>query len=209
MNAPRSPQHLLLYGGTFDPIHHGHLIPAQRARELLDADRILLLPANRSPHKLKQDPGASAAQRLEMLRLAIAHAPHFAIDPRELDRPGPSYTIDTLEQLHSQHPHARLTLLLGVDQLSMLHAWHRVREILARATIALLPRPGIPLPDFSAIAGHLGNTVAESMERAILDTPLINLSATGIRARARAGLPLTFLVPPAVETYIRETSLYR
>ncbi|HVX83655.1 MAG TPA: nicotinate-nucleotide adenylyltransferase [Phycisphaerae bacterium] len=206
-SSPR--EHLVLYGGTFDPIHHGHLIPAQRARELLGADRVVLLPANRSPHKLKQDPGASAAQRLEMLRLAIERAPHFGIDARELDRPGPSYTIDTIEQLRGQQGGARFTLLLGVDQLPMLHAWHRINDVLEAATIALLPRPGIPVPDFSAIAAHVGKAVAEGLERSVLDTPLINLSATDIRARARAGLPITFLVPAAVEAYICENALYR
>ena len=109
--------HMLLYGGTFDPVHHGHLITCQKAVEFPYADRIVLIPAGLSPHKSPKSSGSTSQQRLDMLQLAIAGSPHFAIDPRELLRAGPSYTADTVEELEREHPGDRLTLLIGADQL--------------------------------------------------------------------------------------------
>src|SRR5262249_51402546 len=139
-------QHTLLYGGTFDPIHLGHLITCQRARELLKADRVLLIPAAVSPHKtghhLKS--AAAAQHRLAMLQLAVENAPHFAVDSRELNRLGPSYTADTLDQLQQENPSTRFTLLIGADQLPKFHTWVRVQDILKQTPtrdIAILGRP--------------------------------------------------------------------
>src|SRR3954468_7146101 len=113
--------HILLYGGTFDPIHNGHLITCRRARELLNADSVLLFPARQSPHKSTRAPGASGEQRLAMIHLAIAKEPGFAVDDRELKREGPSYTVDTFRELKAERPGDRFTLLLGTDQLPKLH----------------------------------------------------------------------------------------
>jgi nicotinate-nucleotide adenylyltransferase len=205
--------HLLIYGGTFDPIHHGHLITCRRAREILKADVVLLVPARISPHKVHVNPAdvvasATPAQRLEMIQRAIANEPGFQADARELQREGPSYTIDTLLELHQEHqPSGRLTLLLGADQLSKLHTWYRIQEILGLCEIGILPRPRIDVAaGMRAIHEALGEPLSSRIHS--LDTPLIDISATDIRARARAGLPVSYLVPEAVAQYIREHKTY-
>jgi len=202
--------HTLLYGGTFDPIHHGHLITCQRARELLNADQILLIPAI-SPHKTDL-PVTAAEHRLAMLQLAIENVPHFVIDPRELSRTGPSYTADTLDELQRDHPTTRFTLLLGADQLPKFHTWTRIHDILTY-NIAILgrPSPSLPLspsPSLAAIRDHLGPAVADRLEKAILPTPLIEISATDIRRRVQQNLPIHYLVPAAVAAYIQTHHLY-
>ncbi|MCL2640801.1 MAG: nicotinate (nicotinamide) nucleotide adenylyltransferase [Phycisphaerales bacterium] len=199
--------HTLLYGGTFDPIHHGHLITCQRARELLGADQVLLIPAAVSPHKTAH-PATSAEHRLAMLRLAVANVPQFAVDPRELSRSGPSYTADTLDELRRDHSGTCFTLLLGADQLAKFHAWVRIHDILAHG-IAILPRPSSPLGiSFAAICEHLGPDVAARLERAVLPTPLIEIAATDIRQRVQQNLPIDYLVPAAVAAYIQSHHLY-
>ena len=151
-----------------------------------------------------------------MLELAIAGVGHFAIDTRELVRPGPSYTADTLEELERDYPGERLTLLIGTDQLPKFHTWRRVEELLAvggRRDIAILPRFSETHTDLSVALGqvavHLGQATADRLAKAVLATPLIEISATEIRDRARRGLPIDYLVPPAVAGYIREHGLYR
>jgi len=199
--------HTLLYGGTFDPIHHGHLITCQRARELLAADEVLLIPAAVSPHKT-QSPATSAEHRLAMLRLAVENTHHFAIDPRELSRSGPSYTADTLDELQREYPATRFTLLLGADQLSKFHAWFRIHDILLH-DIAILGRPSGGNNPLAAIREHLGPAVAERLQKSILSTPLIEISATDIRCRVQQHLPIHYLVPPAVVAYIQTHHLYQ
>ena len=139
--------HTLIYGGTFDPIHHGHLITCQRARELLAADRVLFIPAFVSPHK-RHHQSASGEHRLAMLHAAIADHAFFLADARELqrgEREGrPSYTIETIESLRAENPADRLTLLLGQDQLAKLHTWHRIGELVDGIEIAVLGRPSAP-----------------------------------------------------------------
>jgi nicotinate-nucleotide adenylyltransferase len=218
--------HTLLYGGTFDPIHHGHLITCQRARELLLADSVLLIPARVSPHKTQAVATASAEHRLAMIRLAIDGIPDFAVDGRELDRPGPSYTIDTIEELHREQNGKRhhFTLLLGMDQLPKLHSWRRAGDLLNPDKtdnplgLAILlrsdPNANHPLDSeieegLLAIEKSLGKGARDHVARSFLGTPRIDISATDIRDRVRRGLPIDFLVPPAVAAYIRQHGLYR
>lgn len=201
--------HTLLFGGTFDPIHLGHLIIAQRAMELLHADRVLFVPAFISPHKLEKL-SASPQHRIAMLNLAIAPQPAFAIDTREIARAGPSYTIDTLESLEREQPQERFTLLIGADQLTKLHTWHRAKELFElpprsdRWAIVGRPSNGQATPGDPAV--EWGTKLAAGR---ILATPLIEISATDIRNRIQRGLPIDFLVPPAVAEYIRQHHLYR
>jgi nicotinate-nucleotide adenylyltransferase len=203
--------HTLLYGGTFDPIHHGHLIPCRRARELLNADEVLLVPARLSPHKTAPSRAAQTtpAQRLEMLRLAIENEPGFAIDPRELAREGPSFTVDTLHEILSERsgdPAFRLTLLLGADQLRLFSTWREVTEILRMAHVAVVARPGIDLAaGLELVRAELG---AAALRLTPLMTPLVEISATAIRERVAAGLSIRYLVPEAVADYIRRERLY-
>lgn len=202
--------HTLLYGGTFDPIHLGHLITCQRARELLAADQVFFIPARVSPHKTHLE-SSSAEHRLAMLRLAIASNPLFAADDRELSRTGPSYTFDTLTSLKTDFPQKQFTLLIGADQLPKLHTWHRIHELLAMNPVAILSRTTAEaLGDvFDHITPHFSEAMLDRLKSAILKTPQIDISATEIRARVTAGLPIDYLVPPPVAAYIATHQLYR
>jgi nicotinate-nucleotide adenylyltransferase len=202
--------HLMIYGGTFDPIHHGHLVPCRSAREILGAEQVLLVPARLSPHKTAPEHLAQTtpAQRLDMLRLAIEDDPEFAIDARELSREGPSYTVDTLRELGQEHSSSRFTLLLGADQLRLFSTWREVQEILRLVQVAVLARPGI---DMAEGLGHLATQFDPAALARIrpLNTPLIEISATSIRERAAAGLSLRYLVPDRVAEYIGDHRLYQ
>lgn len=198
--------HSLIFGGTFDPIHYGHLIPAQEARRQLGADEVILVPAFISPHKLGRV-AASGQDRLEMARLAIAGAAGFRVDPREVERGGPSYTIDTIEALRCENPGRRFTLLVGADQVSKFYTWHRVHDILAQVEVAVVGRPGATLAE-PASEKAIDPALIERLQKSMLATPLIEISATDIRARVAAGEPIHFLVPPAVEGYVRTHGLY-
>jgi nicotinate-nucleotide adenylyltransferase len=198
--------HLLLYGGTFDPVHYGHLIPCRAAREFLRADLVLFIPAQISPHKQDEAPAASAAQRLHMLELALEGQHDFAIDARELSRPSPppSYTIDTVTELQRDRPGDRLTLLIGEDQLPKLHTWHRIEALLTQIAIAVMPRQSDP----AGLAIARRNLGASSSNLNLLPTPRIDITATDIRRRVASRLPVSFLLPPAVARYIDTEHLY-
>lgn len=191
----------LLFGGSFNPVHHGHLITALRAAEVVGAARVLLIPAAVSPHKRAAVP-APAHHRLAMLQLAVAGVPGLAVSDIELTRPAPSYTIDTIESLGG----AELIMLMGADQLPKFHTWHRVTDILQRVRVAVLRRPGagadLPALLDPALQPYAGRLIP-------LNTPLVDISATDIRQRVAAGRPIDFLVPPAVAAYIQQHGLYR
>jgi len=183
-----------LLGGSFDPVHHGHLIVARVAQETLGLDEVRFLPAREQPFKLGRH-GASAADRAVMLELAIAGSPGFAIERAELDRAGPSYTVDTLEVLRAREPAARFTVLLGADAAAELSAWHRAADLPNLARIVVFGRPGTPVPASPLIAGTI-------------EVPAVDISATEIRRRAGAGLPVRYWVPDAVAEYMVRHRLY-
>jgi nicotinate-nucleotide adenylyltransferase len=201
--------HILLYGGTFDPIHLGHLIPSRAAKEFLAGDSVLFLPARLSPHKQNEPPGATAQQRLEMIRLAISGEKDFDVDPREFNRGDPSYTIDTIRELKRDRPQDRFTLLIGADQLTKLHTWHEVRQIFAEVSIAVVIRgvPGVFLEGIQTVTNHLGAPLAESLS--LCPTPSIDVSSTNIRYRVARNQPISYLVPAPVASYIHENWLYQ
>lgn len=180
-----------ILGGSFDPIHHGHLIVAQLAREQLGLDRVLLMVAASQP--LKPGHAAPAAERARMVALAVAGVDGLTMDRRELDRPGPSYTVDTLRSLAAEHSGAELVLLLGADAARGLSRWRDPEGIRALAELAVFVRGGDDPPP------GVGRTVA---------VPRLELSSTVIRARAAAGLSLAGWVPPAVAGYISGLALY-
>jgi len=198
--------HLLLYGGTFDPIHHGHLIVSRAAREAVHADGVLLLPAWLSPHKQGDPPAATGTQRLHMIELAIKGQPDFAVDGRELARAGPSFTFDTIQDLHRSRPGDRFTLLIGADQLPKLHTWHKIEALLTQVPVAVMARPTADAAGLAIAHRHLDRLVDRL---ALLPTPLIDISATLIRQRAGQGLSISFLVPAPVAAYIARQKLYR
>ena len=183
-----------LFGGSFDPVHHGHLIVARVAAESLRLDELRFLPAREQPFKQGRH-GAQAADRAVMLELAIAGSPGFAIERTELDRPGPSYTVDTLEALRAREPAANWTLLLGADAAAELGAWHRAGELPRMARIIVFGRPGAPIPASPPIAGSVA-------------VPAVDISATEIRRRVRTGLPIRYWVPDAVAEYMVRHRLY-
>ncbi len=197
MTAGAGSGPLLLIGGTFDPPHIGHLVLAECARAQFAAERTVFLPAGDPWRKtgMGEQTVSAAAHRLAMTRLAIEDSPAFAVDAREVERAGPSYTAETLEALHSEGE-TDLVLVLGADALHDMPQWKQPERIRELARVAVAPRAG-------------GTAVAISQAQAILvDMPVIGISSTGIRARVAAGKPIRYLVPAAVEAYIREHALY-
>jgi nicotinate-nucleotide adenylyltransferase len=192
-------------GGTFDPPHVGHLILAEVARTSLKLERVLFVPAG-DPWRKANQHVTPAEHRLEMLRLVLASDPWFEVCRLEVERPGPSYTVDTLEALHSQHgPGVELYFILGEDALHDLPNWKDPERIVALAWLAVAPRPHggeSGIVDLQAAVPGLPERVVP------LPMPTIDISSTGLRARARAGMSLRYLVPLAVEDYIRRHGLY-
>jgi len=184
-----------LLGGSFDPVHHGHLIAARRAAEALGLDGVTFIPCSMQPWK-PHGPAASGAHRAAMLRLALEGERGFTVDTLELDRPGPSYTVDTLRALTAAKPDERFVLLLGADAAAGFGRWREAEEVARLAEVAVLTRPGAPEVKSAGI-------------RHVVATPAIEISASDIRARVLAGQSIRWLVPDAVAAYIAEHRLYR
>ena len=183
-----------LLGGSFDPVHHGHLIVGRVAAETLGLESLRFVPARQQPFKRGLH-GASAEQRAAMLDLAVAGSPGFAVERAELERAGPSYTVDTLRALHAREPGVRLTLLLGADAAAELEAWHRAEEIPALATVVVFARAGVPVPSSPLISRTI-------------EVPAIEISATEIRRRVREGRSIRYWVPDTVAEYVTRHRLY-
>ncbi len=183
-----------LLGGSFDPVHHGHLIVAQVAAEALGLECLRFVPAREQPFKHGRH-SAPAADRAAMLALAVAGAPTFAVERAELERPGPSYTVDTLRALRSREPEAEFTLLLGADAAAELPDWHDAPELPKLARIVVFARPGSAVPAVPWIAR-------------IIEVPAIDISATEIRRRVREGRSIRYWVPDAVAKYVTGHRLY-
>ena len=188
-------------GGTFDPVHRGHLALARAARDELGLDEVLFVPAGQ-PWRKAGRIVAPAGHRLAMLRLALEGEAEFRVETLELDRPGPSYTADTLEALRAARPDDEMFLVLGEDALADLPNWVRPERILELATLAVARREVGPRA--------AGERLPGLSERVVwLKMPLVPVSATAIRERVRRGEPIGDMVPPAVAAYIRERGLYR
>ena len=196
-----------LFGGTFDPPHSGHLIVAQDAALALSLDRVLFMPAAQPPHKLGRAM-SPAATRARMLELAIADNTLFAFSSLELKRAGPSFTVETLNQLTREQPDVRWTLLLGADQYAEFEQWREPGAIRSLARIAVLARGGGS--DGTAATAAAGIPPLEQLERGDIRVQVtrIDISATQIRARVAAGQPIRYMVPAAVEQFIFEHGLY-
>lgn len=195
-----APERIGLYGGSFDPIHLGHLILARDALEQLGLSRLVFLPAAISPHKLGRAPGASGEDRLAMVRAAVAGEARFSVDPCELRRDGPSYTVDTVRVLLGRlAAGTRLFYLIGEDNLPALDTWHRAEELRELVQFVVCQRR-IPGQDLAAVEQEHGfPTVARCVE----------ISSTEVRKRVAGGLSIRYLVPKGVEAIIRARQLYR
>ncbi len=197
-----------LFGGTFNPVHVGHLKVARAAVDQLRLEELRLIPSAMPPHKTPADL-APGEHRLAMCRLAVRGEPRLSVDDVELRAGGRSYTVETLRTLRSERPGAELVLLIGADMLRELHRWHRAREILEMARVVTARRPDVSLGRLEALRRELGDESADRLLRDVLETPLVDVSSTEVRRRARAGEPIEPLVPETVARYIHEHNLYR
>ncbi|MEY2531552.1 MAG: nicotinate-nucleotide adenylyltransferase [Verrucomicrobiota bacterium] len=179
-----------IYGGTFDPIHHGHLILAREAFETLEFEKVIFVPAAVSP--LKASPTASAQIRLSMLRAAIEAETGFALDDCELRRPPPSYAIDTVEEIRQRETNTEIHYLIGEDNVAALASWHRFNELEKMVRFVVLDRTGMEIKHDYAVIHRK-----------------IDISATDIRNRVASGQSIRYLVPAEVEKIIRQENIYR
>lgn len=194
-----------LFGGTFDPVHYGHLLLAEQCREQCGLDEVWFLPSGSPPHKQRQ--GINAGEvRAELLELAIAGDPHCVVNRMELDREGTTFTVDTLQHLHDEDASRELFFLIGADSLKDLPSWREPQRIAELATIVAVNRGDRPLPNRDALASSLGEAIALRVQ--LVTMPGIDLSATDIRRRIREGKSIRYMVPRAVEMYIEEHGLY-
>lgn len=204
-----------ILGGTFDPIHYGHLRPAQEVLRALDLAEVRIVPAANPPHR--RPPLATAQQRLRMAELAVAEFPGLRVDDREIKRGGPSYTVLTLESLRGESGARPLCLLLGTDAFEGLETWHRWQQLPELAHLVVMTRPGWPWPEASALPawarGRLARAPGELAGAAAgriyfqAVTPQ-DISATRIREAVARGEPVDGLLPPTVLEYVRANRIY-
>lgn len=193
------------FGGSFDPVHNGHLELACCCQQQVSLDEVWFTPAAVQPLK-QRGPRASNADRLAMLELAIAAEPSWRVCRLEIDRGGMSYTVDTLRQIHADRPDDELFILLGIDTLRDIGSWREPEAIFQLARPLIVPRAGSAQSEVPAIVPPNSGGLIVSRT---LDTPASSVSSTEIRARVAAGQPIDELVPPAVARYIAEHGLYR
>ena len=192
-----------LFGGTFDPPHLGHLVIAETAREALRLDRVEFLPAPDPPHKT-DTPRSPFADRVTMVELAIAGTPGFSLNRSEAQRPGPSYTVDTLRLRRAERPDESLWFLIGADSLLDLPTWREPGAIIRLARLAVAARPESPV-DLERIERPLPGVTAAAD---LVATPLIDISSRDLRRRVSEGLSIRFRTPAAVLEHIRDRGLY-
>jgi nicotinate-nucleotide adenylyltransferase len=193
----------LCFGGSFNPIHAGHLICARHAAEQLGYESVVLIPSSQPPHKPHAADLAGAGHRVRMCELAVQGCDGFEVNDLETKRIGPSYTIHTAREFARQGC-GRVSWLVGADLLATLPTWHEPDALLQEVDFVVLTRPGWPL-DWEVLPTRL----REQLRDRVVEAPLIDISATEIRRRVAAGRPIDFMTPDPVVRYIRETRLYR
>lgn len=204
-----------IFGGSFDPIHYGHLRPALEILEALSLDQMLFIPSGQPPHRAA--PQAPAEARLTMLKAAVADEPRFQVDARELKRATPSYTFDTLEDLRREHPRDRLVLMLGLDAFLAFTGWHRWKEILALTHIAVAHRPGSALETRGEIAMLLQEREVDDVQALmareagnimLLPVTQLEISSSGMRERLAQGGDVRYLTPESVRQLLQNSHCY-
>lgn len=193
-------------GGTFDPVHVGHLAVADEVARRLELDEVLFVPAGRP--WLKADAGILPAEhRLKMVELAIAGKPRFKLSAMEIERDGPTYTVDTIAELEQKSGGKdELFFIIGRDKLAELPEWHRPERLVEMCRLVAVPRVGCPVLDLASLEAAIPGV---SRRVIMLDRPQVDVSASDIRERVRQGLSVSGLVPEVVERYIAEKGLYR
>lgn len=197
-----------ILGGSFDPVHYGHLLLAETGRDQGPLDRVWFLPAATPPHKRSRRM-ATGAQRMAMLEMATGDHPFFGVTRLELDRGGVSYTVDTLGEIHSRYPHADLFLLMGADSLADLPTWKHARQICQLATPMVVGRAGQPAPDLRRLEGILSPQQISAVDQQQLQMPLVGFSSSEIRRRVAAGISIRYHTPDEVVDFIEQQGLYR
>jgi nicotinate-nucleotide adenylyltransferase len=201
-----TPKRLGIFGGSFDPPHLAHIALAQHAVAQFGLDELRIIPTGDAWHKTRTL--TASPHRLAMTRLAFADVPHTLVDTREVDRLGATFTYDTLQEIHTEQPDAKLYLFIGADQAQAFKTWHRWQDILHMAVVVVADRPHMPR---EGIASQWHNAVSPDVQR--LDMPSLNVSATEIRVHfAQAPYPdasMSAWLPAAVQHYIEKHSLYR
>ena len=194
-----------ILGGTFNPIHLGHLLIAQDALDQLRLERVIFIPSATPPHKMV-DKLASARDRLLMIKLAIRGNGRFQVDDMEIKRGGKSYSVDTLAALRGRHPRAELYFIIGADSLRELHLWREAQRLVRLCTFVTVPRPGFdPKP---VVDPRLDAATRRRLRQQVLRGHACDIASREIRARVASGRPIRYLVPDAVHAYIRRRRLY-
>lgn len=199
---------ICLFGGSFDPVHTGHLIIAQHAVETFELDRMVFIPAYRAPHKPGQHP-AEPEQRIKMLELAVRGNAAFEVCTFEVEKKGLSYTHETVKHFRKLYPSAELFFLLGLDLLKHLHEWKDFEFLRRNVRFIVGRRKGYALHLTQAMRRRLGEDFAEELSRRIFSIPGMEISSTGVKSRIARGSSIKYIVPEKVEEYIYENGLYR
>lgn len=196
-----------IFGGSFDPVHLGHLWIAEAAREQLSLDEVRWIPAATSP--LKPDgPVASDDHRLQMIRLAISGNPSFLLDDRELVRGEVSYTVDTIAEIQSEQSNDEFFLIIGSDSLASFDRWHQPKRLLELATLAVIQRGGDAEIDFAILNDFCDNERLQAIKKSVVPMPLIEVSSTDLRRRIADGKSIRYQTPAAVEAFVRSEKPY-
>jgi len=203
---------IVLFGGTFDPVHLGHTTVTRCAAERIDAEKVVFIPARRSPLK-SFFPKASDEDRLNMIALAIAHQTGFEVSDYETKKKGPSFTLQTVRKFKEDFgPQAHIYWLAGADVVNELNRWHGILELIDECSLAIMYRAGCDKPDFSKYEDAWGPQRVEKMRSNVIETPLVHISSTEIRKRLAAGenpTKMTDVLHPEVAAYIKARGLYK
>ncbi len=203
-----SNKNIILFGGTFDPVHLGHTTVAKSAAEYIKADRVIFIPAKRSPLK-SSSPRVSDIDRMKMLSLAVSGNEKYEISDYEISKPLPSYTINTVRYFKSVYGDEHsLYWLVGADSLDELAHWYRITELIDECNVAMMYRADYDKPDFSKYKDIWGTERVEKLQRNIIPTPLVNISSTEVRKRITSGAEYAQMLDSAVFSYISEKRLY-
>jgi len=199
---------VILFGGTFDPIHYGHLRVADCACEKINAQQVVLIPALCSPHK-ESLPAADGLARFEMISLAIAERKNFRVSDCELKRSGPSYTLDTVRHFRTEYGKgANFYWLVGADAVKDLARWYGIKELIDECNLCVMHRAGFERPVFAGLGGVLEPAQVEKLRRNVIRTPLIDINSTEIRCKLVSGADVSGMLDPKVLEYIKENGLY-